>query len=72
MCLPKAAKKETPAVVTPEAPPPPEPTPEAPIIEEGSGRSDAGSREARRKGVSALRISLAVPGSGGKGVNVPT
>lgn len=71
MCMPSPRPAPTPAVVTPEAPPPPEPTPEAPIIEEGGGRSDAGSREARRKGVSALRISLAVPGSGGKGVNVP-
>lgn len=71
MCFSGPKPQPAPKVVTPEPPPPPEPTPEAPV-NEGSKRSDASSRDSRRKGVSALRISLSVPQSGGQGVNVPS
>lgn len=72
MCMSSPKPQPAPVVTPPPAPPPPEPTPEAPVLEEGGRRSATASRDSRRRGVSALRISLSVPQpDGGQGVNVP-
>ncbi len=73
MCIFGGKPPAPPPIVEPPAPPPPpEPTPEAPVIDEGGKRSTSNGRDAQRKGISALRISLNVPQLGGQGVNVPS
>lgn len=53
----------------------PEPTPPAPVINEGQGGSQAQSgtsNDTKRKGTASLRINLSVPGAAATGLNIPT
>lgn len=79
MCVGGSSPKPAP-VVKAEAPappaPPPEPIPTAPVLNE-AGNANKSANDltvSRRKGTSALRIDLNVPGadaSGSNGLSIP-
>ncbi len=71
MCL-GVSQPSTPKPLVPA--PPPEPTPEAPVVNEAGAQrnSERSQVSANARGKSSLRIDLALPGAGGNGLNIPT
>ena len=76
MCM-SAPKPPAPAPVpvpeTPAPPPSPEQTAEAPVVDEGSKRTNTRGAEGNtsKRGAGSLRIDLNLAQPGGSGLNVP-